>query len=133
MCERLALAVEPVEGIMRADAFVPDSATEPHFYAGEITELFDQTFGGMVDVEVICRLLVARSDDDNRQAQLKRYMARTGPTSIKAAIEADPTLGGACHDLHIKRVQGHRLYKVGESTYYGAEWPVRVIGTDSEG
>jgi hypothetical protein len=120
--------VAPVTGILRSDPFVPDSITAPHFYVGELAEQYDQTFGGMVDAEVICRVLVSRSDAPASQSMLRSFMRRTGPTSVKAAIEANPTLSGACDDLQVRRMQGHHLYKVGENTFYGAEWVVHVIG-----
>jgi hypothetical protein len=66
-------------------------------------------------------------------------MRRSGPSSIKAVLETgrgEPgvlALGGACDDFQVKGVQAHRIYRVGEASYYGAQWTVRVIGTDSEG
>ncbi len=131
VCERLAAAAESVQGIASVTPYVPDSVTVPCFYAGEITQDFDQTYGGMVVVEIICRVLTTGAADAGGQSELRTFMKRSGPTSIKAALEADPTLGGACDDLHVRRVQGHRLYRVGEANYPGAEWVVRVIGTDS--
>lgn len=130
MCERLASAAAGVQGIVSARPIVPDSVMVPCFYAGEITEKFDQTFGGMVDVDIICRVLA--TNNEGGQAELRRFMKRRGPTSVKAAIEADLTLGGACDDLQVRTIQGHRLYRVGEVNYPGAEWVVRIIGTDSQ-
>ncbi|MFG2056689.1 hypothetical protein ACGFI9_21965 [Micromonospora sp. NPDC048930] len=130
LCERLAAAAAGVEGILSAESIVPDAVTVPCFYAGEITEEFDQSFGGMVVVEVVCRVLA--TNNEGGQAELRTFMRRRGPTSVKAAIEADPTLGGVCDDLHVRRIQGHRLYRVAEVNYPGAEWVVRIIGTDSQ-
>lgn len=128
--ERLAAAALTVEGILVADSFVPESVSAPHFYVGEWTLQYDQTFGGLVDAEVICRVLCSRSDDVAGQDLLRGFWAPTGAASVKAALEADPTLGGACQDLHVRRVQGHRLYQVGDMRYYGAEWPVRILGEE---
>ncbi|WFF07253.1 hypothetical protein O7622_01230 [Micromonospora sp. WMMD1076] len=130
--QRLALAGAEVAGIVRADPMVPDSISEPHLYVGEWTINYDQTYGGLVDAEVIVRVLTSRADDMAGQERLKDFMRRTGPTSVKARFEADPTLGGACQDLHVRQFRGHRQYQVGEKRYYGGEWPVRVIGIDSE-
>lgn len=134
--QRIADLVAPVPGIVRSDPFVPDAAAPPHFYVGEISIDYDQTYGGLMEVQVVCRLLTSRADDRSGQAALKRYMTRAGEYSIKAALEGDPgtpqTLDGACHDLHVRRLQGHRLYRVGEDMYFGAEWLVRVIGADEE-
>ena len=135
--ERLAALALTVEGINRADGFVPDSVTTPHFYVGEIGIDYDQTFHGqaapgMSDVQVACRVLSSTTDDKAGQNLLKTFMSDFGPASVKAVLEGTPgvaqTLGGACDDLHVRRVQNHRIYRVGEGSYFGAEWVVRVIG-----
>lgn len=115
--------------------YCPDAPAEPAFYAGETEIHFDLTFGrGLDEVIVTCRLLVSRADDESGQAALDAYLSGSGPDSIKAALLAargepgQAALGGLCHDLHLTRIQGHRLYQVGEVQYYGAELTVRVIG-----
>lgn len=128
--ERLAARAATVDGIMAADSFVPESVTVPHFYVGEWTFTYDQTYGGLVDAEVVCRILCSRSDIQAGQDLLRGFMAPTGATSLKAALEAEPTLGGECMDLHVRLVRGHRLYQVGDARYYGAEWPVRILGEE---
>jgi hypothetical protein len=136
--DRLAVLALNTQGILRADGFVPASVSEPHFYVGEITLQYDQTFGGMGDVVLLCRVLACRADDEAGQRLLKDFMRPTGPTSLKAALEAgrgepgEMALDGACDDFHVLRVQNHRQYTVGSNTYIGAEWPVHVIGTESE-
>lgn len=136
--QRLAVLGKNAEGIRAADAFVPDSVTVPHFYVGEVRLDYDQTYGGLMDVQFICVVLTATTDDRAGQKSLKSFMKRSGPTSIKAALEAgrgepgEAALDGACDDLHVKGVQAHRIYRVGDANYYGAQWTVRVIGTDSE-
>lgn len=115
--------------------YLPDAIPEPCFYAGEVEIDFDKTFGrGMDEIELTCRLLVARGDDLSGQARLDAYMAGSGPRSVKAALVAargapgEYALGGLCHDLHLRRIQGHRLYQVGTVMYYGAEFIIRIIG-----
>ncbi|MFY1669495.1 hypothetical protein ACN27G_06005 [Plantactinospora sp. WMMB334] len=134
--ERLAALAAALPEVKRSDPYVPDAATPIHFYVAEFEIDYDQTYGGLMDVQVVCRLLTSRGNDRSGQAALKPYMARRGDKSLKYALEGDPgvpqTLDGACHDLHVRRLQGHRLYKVGEDYFYGAEWLVRVVGTDSE-
>lgn len=111
--------------------YCPDSIAEPQFYCGEMEIDYLQDFGTDDAVTIACRVLVNRTDPQAAQANLARYLRRTGSTSVKAAIEAAPTLGGACDDLIVKRVHGHRLYTVGEKIYLGAEFTVFVIGPES--
>lgn len=133
--EALAEAVGSAITSINAFGYCPDSVPEPCFYAGEVEIDFDRAFQrGMDELRITCRLLVSRADDRSGQAALDRYLAGSGPDSVKAAIEAargapgQPALGGLCDDLHLMRVQGYRMYQVGEVQFYGAELIVRIIG-----
>lgn len=81
--------------------FAPDAITEPHFYVGDYTGDYNQTHGGSELIEFTCGLMVGRPDDRAAQALLDGYLSRSGPASVKAAIEAargapgQPALGGA--------------------------------------
>lgn len=115
--------------------YVPDAVTEPCFYAGEVQISFDQAFNrGMDEVFVTCRILVSRNEDAAGQAELDGYLAGSGATSVKAAIEAargapgQAALSGACDDVHVTSVRGYRMYQAAGEEYYGAEIIVRVIG-----
>lgn len=126
---------DPTIAGLNALGYVPDSVPEPVFYAGEAEIDFDSAFRrGLDEARITCRLLVARSDDRSGQEALDEYLAGSGDRSVKTALEAargapgEFALGGLAHDLHVTRVQGYRLYQVGEVQYYGAEIIVRVIG-----
>lgn len=131
----IANLVKNVEKIKSSEPAVPETVVAPHFYVAEIAINWtgaNNTFGGDDDVIALCRVLVSRTSDLSAQALLKTYMRRTGPTSIKAAIEGSPgvrqTLGGLCDDLIVRRFQGHRMYKVNGLDYYGGEWFVQIYG-----
>ena len=111
--------------------YCPDSITEPCFYPGESEIDFDQTFGGLDRGLVSCYVLTSKADDESGQRALDAYLGR-GPLSLKTALQADRTAGGACLDLHVRRVEGYRWYSVGTDDYYGAKLTVFVIG-ESEG
>ena len=131
----LAAAVKTGVPSLNTFGYCPDAIPEPCWYAGEVEIDFDRAFGrGMDELRITCRLLVSRADDKSGQAALDRYLAGSGPDSVKAAIEAargapgEAALGGLCDDLHLMRVQGYRMYQVGEVQFYGAEMIVRIIG-----
>lgn len=111
--------------------YVPDSISEPAFFAGEVDVNYDQSYGALDELIVTCRVLVGRADDEASQRLLDTYLGR-GEHSLKLAIEADCTLGGACDDLRVQRVQGYRYYQHQSSTYVGAELVVQVIGSPEE-
>lgn len=127
---RIAVNAAGVAGL-NTHAFLPDSVTVPCFYAGEADITYDRTFGNVDEALVTCRILASRADDESGQSFLDSFLGR-GARSLKTAIESDRTLGGACLDLHVRKVQGYRRYVVGTDDYYGAEITVYVIG-ESEG
>ncbi len=120
-----------IEGL-RTFAYIPDSAVPPVFFVGEVEITFDRTFGrGMDELQIRCRVLVSAADDRSGQAALDGYLTGSGELSIKAALEAERTLDGACDDLHVMRVIGYGKYDLGDLAYLGAEFVVRVIGEGS--
>ncbi|MER6834247.1 hypothetical protein ABT320_09645 [Streptomyces cellulosae] len=118
--------------------YVPDAVTEPHFFTGEVEVEFDKAMGRKLDqIEITCRVLVGRADDQASQKVLDAMLSGSGPASLKAAIEAargapgEYALGGLAHDLHVMRVQGYRWYEHAGSNYVGAELVIKVIGDGS--
>ncbi|WP_256334662.1 hypothetical protein [Lentzea albidocapillata] len=130
----LKTAAATITGL-RCFEFVPDAPNPPSFFPAEMEIDYDKSFaGGMEAWVVTCRVLVPRSDDRSGQIELQNYLKRTGSTSIKAALEATRTpaagaLGGACHDVHVRKAGGIGLYEhpMG-SFHFGADIEVYIIG-----
>jgi len=115
--------------------YVPDAVTVPHFFAADYSVDFDKAMRRSLDeVELTCQVLVGTSDDRAGQRILDALLAGSGPSSLKAAIEAargapgEFALGGLAHDLHVMRVQGYRWYEHQGTTYVGAQLAVKIIG-----
>lgn len=115
--------------------FVPDSVTEPHFFVGEVEITYDTAMNRRQDeLEITCRVLVGRGDDEASQLVLDALLSGSGPASLKAAIEAargapgQPALGGLADDFRVERVQGYRWYEHAGVQYVGAEIIIRVYG-----
>ncbi|WP_433114288.1 hypothetical protein [Micromonospora sp. CA-246542] len=126
---RLAEAVESVTPELNRYAYAPDSVSVPCFYVGGVEIDYDITMGrGSDELTLTCVVLVSAKNDRSGQAQLDAYISGSGPSSLKAAIEADPSLGGACDTLDVTRQQGYGFHTVGESKYLGAELVVNVFG-----
>lgn len=125
-CDSLTPALSQTYG------YTPDSVSVPCFYPGEIDLTYANdsrlTFNGQPIAEAVAYLLTSRADDRRGQELLDTYLAPSGAASVKAAIEADRTLGGACKTLHVHHVDGYRLYTVGANTYYGARFRVVILG-----
>jgi hypothetical protein len=76
------------------------------------------------------RVMVGASTDQGAQRLLDKMIESSGALSVKAAVEADSTLGGACSDCSITRCTGYRLItREGQSPLLGAEWIVEVLAT----
>jgi hypothetical protein len=114
---------------LRCFEYVPDSIAPPTFFPVEIEIDFDKTYGrGMDDFTVRCHILVSHGSDRSGQRLLKGYLAGSGPLSLKAALQSDRTLGGACDDLRLRRINGYRIYEHQGKNFYGAELDVHIIG-----
>lgn len=63
---------------------------------------FDSTMArGCDSIEFTVTLVVARADDRSAQNKLETYLAGTGATSVKTAVETDVTLGGSAFDARV--------------------------------
>lgn len=118
-------------------SYVPDNPSVPCFYPGEVTIDPNQTFGGSDSAEITCRVLVSAGDDADGQALLDQYLSRSGPYSIRAALNAargapgELALGGAADDFVITKIDGYRMIPTpNQELLYGAQITVRVIGSE---
>jgi len=67
--------------------------------------------------------------DQAAQETLDSFLDPSGPTSIKAAIESDRTLGGIADDLRVRSADGYRVYTIAGVDVLGCQWMVDVLGT----
>lgn len=76
----------------------------------------------------VVRLFIATTTDIGVQKRLDEFMDPTGASSVKALLEADRTLGGACDFVQVLSCSGYRTYAAGRSgsISLGAEWTVQV-------
>lgn len=82
---------------------------------------------GMEEWTFTVRALVSLSTDIGAQQLLDGWMGTNG-TGVKAALEADRTLGGICDDLIVRSVGNYQSYVLaGGQQVIGADWTVDVI------
>ena len=128
----LATALGAIDGL-RASAYEPDKVSPPQAIVGDLSIDYDQTFGSAADrchkLDITVRVYVPRATDRAGQDKLDGYVSPTGASSIKAALEADKTLGGVIDDLHVPGMSGYGFYEVGGVVYMGAEFTVSVLAT----
>jgi hypothetical protein len=113
---------------IQVSAYVLSNPTPPCavVFAGPTD--FDTSFGrGLDNLVFMVRVLVAAVSDISAVVNLDPYMAGSGARSVKAAIETDKTLGGACSDLRVVGTEGEQVYTLeGRPPALGAEFRVEV-------
>jgi len=123
----LATRLATISGL-RASATIPDNPTPPIAVVmpGRIT--YDTAFGrGSDEYTFSIMLIVGRVADRAAQNTLDAYCASSGSASVKAAIEADRTLGGAALDCRVTEMTNQAPLAIGDITYLTAEFNVLVI------
>ena len=86
---------------------------------------YDLTAGRGVDRYIfIVQLMVSRADERAAQNNLDPYI--TGPTSVKTALFADPTLDGTAQTSRVTDVRSYGQVIYGETLYLGCEFTVEV-------
>ncbi len=70
---------------------------------------YSQTFDGETDYNLRLVMLVSEGDSSSGQDALDTYLSPTGGNSIYAAVQADPTLGGAVSYCAVIEATGYGL------------------------
>ncbi|HEY7822631.1 MAG TPA: hypothetical protein VIG24_07360 [Acidimicrobiia bacterium] len=70
-------------------------------------------------------LLVGRADDRAAQRNIDTYVVGAG--SVKAAIEADRTLGGKADTCRVTEMRNYGQVNIGDVVYLGVEFEVEVV------
>lgn len=124
----LAAALEAIADL-RVFAYPPDAIAAPAAIVSYPDPLdFDFTMGRGADrASFPVHVLVGKASDRAARDALVLYMAGAGPRSVKAAIEADPDLGGAADSARVVSVTGVDL-EVGGVRYVSATFTVDVVG-----
>jgi hypothetical protein len=97
----LAASIDSITGL-RCFEYVPDSVSPP----AAVIEPLEITYGmamqdGLDLYQAYILVIVGRMSDRSAQDRLDAYVTSSGSSSIKAKVESDPTLGGACSTLQV--------------------------------
>lgn len=97
----LADAVAAIDGL-RTEATVPAQINPPVAIIGAPSIEYDASFSRGADRYVFeVSLFVSSASARASQNNLDAYLESEGTNSVKVAIEADPTLGGAAHTARV--------------------------------
>lgn len=108
-----------------AKPYIPDSIVPVTVAVGRMQLTYNRTYGGLVEVVITLHAFASRADTWQGQEDLLPLMSEDG---LKAAVEADRTLGGACQELRVESADGPGLVDVAGQQYWGSSWTVRVWG-----
>jgi hypothetical protein len=128
--EGLAANLAGIEGLNES-AYLHANPTPPAAEVQPSEIVYDGAFSrGMDTWQLVVRVFVGVTSDRGAQARLDRMLESTGDDSVKAALESDCSLGGACDDLRVTGCSGYRIFsRDGMPPVLGAEWQVQVIAT----
>tara|TARA_R100001443_G_scaffold84831_2_gene91498 strand:- start:2206 stop:2616 length:411 start_codon:yes stop_codon:yes gene_type:complete len=125
----LKTRLETISGLSAYD-YVPDFIEPPIALVAPLNTLnYDTTMGrGSDTYEIPVILYIANIDAQTSQDDVDAYLASSGATSIKAAIEGDATLGGAAMSARVVSATDYGEYEVTQGTsYLGVTFNIEVI------
>lgn len=82
--------------------------------------------GGLVTYEFTVSVVVSRVVEKDAQTKLDNYLSWDGTTSVRAAIEADKTLGGVASNLIVKSAGNISTIDIGDVSYFAVDFAVTV-------
>ena len=121
--------LETITGLT-AYEYVPDWIEPPIALVATINSLnYDSTMARGADTyEIPVIVYISRVDAQLSQDAVDGYLASSGATSVKAAIESDPTLGGAAMSVRVVSATDYGEYEVTQGTsFLGVTFNVEVI------
>lgn len=87
---------------------------------------------GLDEIELVVRGIIKAGEPDEAQKRIDNWLDGTGGESVKAAIETDKTLGGACDTCRVTSWRGPLRFGADPNTLWlCAEWTVQIYGTPS--
>jgi hypothetical protein len=119
--------LEAIPG-MRIYELIPTPAVAPAAIVGQLDFTFDlNNARGLDQANLDVVVLVQRFSERSGQNDLDKYLAGSGDYSIKAAIESDLTLGGACSTLRVTAAQAG-TYSSGDIEFLSYRYNLTVWG-----
>jgi hypothetical protein len=97
----LKTRLQTISGL-RAYDLIPDTVVPPCAVVGQLDFTFDiDNARGLDQAQVDVLVIVQRFSERAGQDKLDAYLAGSGSSSIKTAIEGDRTLGGTVNTLRV--------------------------------
>ena len=113
---------------LRIYDIIPDVIVPPCVVVGQLDFTFDlNNARGLDQANLDVFVVVQRFSERTGQNKLDKFLAGSGAYSIKAAIESDRTLGGACDTLRVTSAESG-TYQMGDIDYLSYRYRLTVWG-----
>lgn len=107
---------------------VPDVIAPPCVVVGQLDFTFDlDNARGLDQANLDVFVIVQRFSERTGQSKLDKFLAGSGNESIKAALESDKTLDGACDTLRVTSAESG-TYTTGDIDYLSYRYRVTIYG-----
>ena len=124
--DALSMALAAVPGLRVAD-HLPEQVNPPMAIIQVQSVTYHRAMqGGLSEWQYLVAVVSGRMGDRSAQRLLDGWMAYDGSQSIRAAIEADPTLNGICQTLLVADMVSVRPLSQGDAEYLSCEFNVTV-------
>jgi len=119
-------ALRAIPGVMVAE-HIPEQITPPLAVVMLNRVDFHRAMrGGDTPWQFIVVLLAGRMGEKTGQMRLDDYLSWDGTQSVRAALEADQSLGGAADTCTVQAARAIQPFQVGDAAYFGVEFEVEV-------
>jgi hypothetical protein len=125
--EGLKNNLSDIDGLRVYD-IMPDVVTPPCAIVGQLDFTYDlNNSRGLDQANLDVFVIVQRFSERSGITNLDKYLAGSGDYSIKAAIESDLTLGGACNTLRVTSAESG-TYMSGDVEFLSYRYRVTIWG-----
>lgn len=126
IADGLAERVATIKGVRVYD-HVPDVFATPCAYVmPDAVEFWNGFAGGNAEHTYTVTLIVGRTAERAAQKALYEFMSYDGVRSVRAAIEADRSLGGRVQTLLVERADNIRMISQGDQSYLACDFRCRI-------
>lgn len=124
----IAARLATITGLRTFD-YQPDSAFPPYAFPSLTNiEYHKAMAGGAQTYTYNVTVITGRVDDRGAQDELDGYASFDGAKSVRAAIEADRTLGGVVDTLIVSNSANVSAMSVGDNNYIMLDFTLTVYG-----
>jgi hypothetical protein len=124
--EGLQVRLATIPGL-RSYAYQPDNLNAPFAWPMLDTITYNGAMrGGLITSTFTVSVVVGRSAERSAQAALDGFLSYEGATSVRAALEADRSLGGVVQNLLVESASNISTMDGNDATYLMVDFRVVV-------